>query len=40
MGLTRREALSSIAAVGGEKAVKDALAVLGLGHHHTAARNR
>ena len=31
MGLTRREALSSIAAVGGEKAVKDALAVLGLG---------
>ncbi|WP_122846369.1 flavin monoamine oxidase family protein [Pseudomonas viridiflava] len=31
MGLTRREALSSLAAVGGEKAVKDALAVLGLG---------
>ena len=31
MGLTRREALSSIAAVGGEQAVKDALAVLGLG---------
>ncbi|MCF5227691.1 FAD-dependent oxidoreductase, partial [Pseudomonas syringae] len=31
MGLTRREALSSIAAVGGEKALKDALAVLGLG---------
>jgi len=31
MGLTRREALSSIAAVGGEKAVKEALAVLGLG---------
>ncbi|MCF5353090.1 FAD-dependent oxidoreductase, partial [Pseudomonas syringae] len=31
MGLTRREALSSIAAVGGETAVKDALAVLGLG---------
>lgn len=31
MGLTRREALSSIAAVGGEKAVKDALAALGLG---------
>ena len=31
MGLTRREALSSIAAVGGEPAVKDALAALGLG---------
>ncbi len=31
MGLTRREALSSIATVGGEKALKDALAVLGLG---------
>ncbi|MBI6885049.1 flavin monoamine oxidase family protein [Pseudomonas putida] len=31
MGLTRREALSSIAAVGGDKAVKDALAALGLG---------
>ncbi len=31
MGLTRREALSSIAAVGGEQAVKDALAALGLG---------
>jgi monoamine oxidase len=31
MGLTRREALSSIAAVGGEKAARDALAVLGLG---------
>jgi len=31
MGLTRREALSSIAAVGGELAVKDALAALGLG---------
>ncbi len=29
MGLTRREALSSIAAVGGEKAVKEALAALG-----------
>ncbi|WP_191488118.1 flavin monoamine oxidase family protein [Pseudomonas sp. FEN] len=31
MGLTRREAFSSIAAVGGEKALKDVLAVLGLG---------
>lgn len=31
MGLTRREALSSIAAVGGEQAAKDALAALGLG---------
>ncbi|UOP11168.1 flavin monoamine oxidase family protein [Pseudomonas palleroniana] len=31
MGLTRREALSTIAAIGGEHAVKDALAVLGLG---------
>lgn len=31
MTLTRREALSTIAAVGGENAVKEALAVLGLG---------
>ncbi|MEN1835765.1 FAD-dependent oxidoreductase [Pseudomonas lijiangensis] len=31
MGLTRREAFSSIAAVGGEQAVKGALAALGLG---------
>ena len=31
MGLTRRDALSSIAAVGGESAVGEALAVMGLG---------